>query len=56
MIPEEEYQDDSGMYHSPRESVADPSGLIAPRKPSLPGKEIPELRELQRELAFNNKM
>ena len=35
---------------------SDPIQLISPRKPPNPAKQNPDLRELQRELKFNNKM
>ncbi|OQV21051.1 hypothetical protein BV898_05124 [Hypsibius exemplaris] len=59
MIPDGAFYDSTTNYNrrsSADHTDSDPVLLIAARKPPNPNKQIPELRELQRELAFNNKM
>ena len=56
MIPDGTLYDAAVNFDRRHSVESDPIQLISPRKPPNPNKQLPELRDLQRELAFNNKM
>ncbi|XP_055333133.1 uncharacterized protein LOC129584826 isoform X1 [Paramacrobiotus metropolitanus] len=57
MVVEDSYPDIRTVARDSVHYDLDPTGLlITPRKPLPPGRDNPDMRELHRELAFNNKM